>query len=242
MGFRETDGAPIRRLIDQRNPWTATATETAVDSADTDRSLAHADSRFPDASRFTADTQFTVVDVETTGLDPASSRVIQLAAVRIGWGGDVVDSFDTIVRPENPDLYEHGAEHIHGITPDQVAGGMPVGEALLRLRETLDGSVLTGHNVRFDIGFLSAEAARTGVSLPMTSWVDTLWLARELDPDKTHSHRLSALCERFGISVTRAHDALADAVATANLLMILLPRHGIESPADLHRIVRTGSV
>lgn len=183
--------------------------------------------------------QFTVVDVETTGLDPASHRIIQLAAVRIGWDGTIVDSFDTIVRPENPARYRHGAEHIHGISAEQVAGGMPVGRALLRLEESLRGSVLVGHNVRFDIGFLAAESARTGVSLPLTSWIDTLWLARQLDPDRTESHRLPALCERFGIPITRSHDALADATATASLLVALLPRHGVSTPEGLDSVIRS---
>lgn len=233
MGLREVVSAPLRGRLLHRSPWTIDprseagniATSTPLDSGVGPQS-----------------THFTVVDVETTGLDPATSRVIQLAAVRIGWDGQVVDTFDTIVRPENPDSYEHGAEHVHGISAAQVAEGMPAGEALLRLRHCLEGSVLAGHNVRFDIGFLAAEGARTGVSIPMTSWIDTLWLARQLDPDRTHSHRLSALCERFGIPVTRSHDALADATATASLLMTLLPHHGVRSPVDLHRIVRTGAV
>lgn len=232
MGLREVVSAPLRSRFLHRASW-----NSAIDvdlNADVESAIPLTRGVQPEHA------YFTVVDVETTGLDPSVSRVIQLAAVRIGWDGRIVDTFDTIVRPESPDEYEHGAEHIHGISAAQVADGMPVGEALLRLRSRLEGSVLTGHNVRFDIGFLAAEGARTGVSLPMTSWIDTLWLARQLDPDKTHSHRLSALCERFGIPVTRSHDALADATATASLLMTLLPQHGIGSPDELHRIVRTG--
>lgn len=183
---------------------------------------------------------FTVVDVETTGLDPANHRVIQLAAVRIDWDGQVIDSFDTVVRPESPEEYEHGAEQIHGISAEVVSRGMALREALKRLHETVVGSVVVGHNIRFDLGFLAAEADRVGLSLALEPHLDTLRLARRLDVERGRSHRLGDLCERYGIDIERAHDALADATATARLLLKLLPEHGITEPGQLeHLLVKT---
>jgi len=222
MGLRESVAAPLRNLFQSFN---------SVESVGGWRARTAWAGEVP--------SEFTVVDVETTGLDPENDRIIQVAAIRVGWDGTVIDSFDTVVRPENPETYEHGAEHIHGISADAVARGMPVGQAMSRLARSLDGSILTGHNVRFDIGFLAAECRRAGVALTLSPWIDTLWLARQLDPEKQHSHRLGDLCNRYGIPVTKTHDALADATATAALLFRLLPQHGITSPDNVGRVLRT---
>jgi DNA polymerase III alpha subunit (gram-positive type) len=176
---------------------------------------------------------YTVVDVETTGLDPDEARVIQLAAVRIRPDGDVVDSFSAIVRPECPEDYVHGAEEIHGITADQVAAGVPLHLALMRLRETMVGAVFTAHNAPFDVAFLRAEARRTGVKLNLDTAVDTLALSRMLDADRRHSHKLGAVCERYGVALERAHDALADATATAAVLPRLLEDLGVRRPGQV---------
>ncbi|MBJ7491256.1 MAG: 3'-5' exonuclease, partial [Ilumatobacteraceae bacterium] len=72
---------------------------------------------------------FAVVDFETTGLNPETDRIVQLAAIIVNGEGHIVDSFDTIVKPESPDEYQHGAEHIHGISAEQVSSGMPLREA-----------------------------------------------------------------------------------------------------------------
>lgn len=176
---------------------------------------------------------FTVVDVETTGLDPSAARVIQLAAVRVRPDGEVIDSFATIVRPEFPAEYVHGAEEIHGITVDQVAEGLPLRQALRQLRRTMAGSIFTAHNAPFDIAFLRAEAARSGVRLRLTTSVDTLALSRRLDLERRHSHKLGALCERYGVHLGREHDALEDAAATAKVLPHLLEGVGVRRPGQV---------
>ena len=59
-----------------------------------------------------ADTVFAVVDLETTGFNPQKDRILQMAAVLVNGRGEVVDTFDTVVKPESPEQYEHGAEHV----------------------------------------------------------------------------------------------------------------------------------
>ena len=176
---------------------------------------------------------FTVVDVETTGFDPGSARILQVAAVVVDGNGDVVDSFDTIVRPENPEEYRHGAEHIHGISEDDVARGMPLREALERVWTMSEGRWFTAHNAKFDIGFLHAESERVGIDRRVDRYIDTLELARLADRDRSRKHTLSALCEHYGIEIGRAHEALADATATARLLFRLLDDVGVESADQL---------
>ena len=179
------------------------------------------------------DATFTVVDVETTGFDPDSERILQVAAVVVDGNGDVVESFDTVVRPENPEEYRHGAEHIHGISEDQVARGMPLREALERVWTMSEGRWFTAHNAKFDIGFLHAESERVGIERRVDRYIDTLELARLADRDRSRKHTLSALCEHYGIEIGRAHEALADATATARLLFRLLDDVGVESVDQL---------
>lgn len=179
------------------------------------------------------DVSFAVVDFETTGVDPATDRVIQMAAVVVNGHGEIVDSFDTVVRPEAPSDYVHGAEHVHGISEEQVVGGMPLGVALRRLREISTGNVFTAHNARFDIGFLHAESRRVGVDWTVDTYIDTLALARRTDSDRTRRHSLTALCEHYGIERARAHDARADATATAELLVHLMREMDITSPDQI---------
>lgn len=168
------------------------------------------------------DVSFAVVDFETTGFDPEIDRIVQLAAVVVNGHGEVVQSFDTVVKPENPGEYVHGAEHIHGISEQQVSNGMPLHLALQKLWDISHGKLFTAHNAQFDIGFLHAESERVGLPDRIDNYVDTLELSRRTDTDKTRKHSLEALCEHYGIELTNAHEAKADATATATLLMHLM--------------------
>jgi DNA polymerase-3 subunit epsilon len=58
-------------------------------------------------------------------------------------------------------------------------------------------------------------------------------MSRRLDPDREQSHRLADVCERYGVSLERPHDALADAEATAAVLPHLLRAHHVHDVADL---------
>lgn len=179
------------------------------------------------------DVSFAVVDFETTGVNPSTDRIVQLAAIVVNGDGEIVDEFDTVVKPESPDNYTHGAEHIHGISESQVANGMPLSEALKKLWDISSGNVFTAHNARFDIGFLHAESERIGLDYRVESHIDTLSLARKIDTEKSRRHSLEALCQHYGIEREKAHDAKADATATAELLMHLMRDLGVDSADQL---------
>ena len=174
---------------------------------------------------------FAVVDFETTGLNPEIDRIVQLAAVIVNGEGDIVDSFDTIVKPESPAEYQHGAEHIHGISLEQVSGGMPLRKAIEQLWSISAGNVFTAHNAAFDIGFLHAESERVGIEHRIETHIDTLELSRRTTgTDTTRRHNLFALCEHYGIERDKVHDARSDATATAQLLLHLIKELGVETP------------
>ncbi len=178
-----------------------------------------------------------VVDLETTGLDPTTCRIIQMAALVVEPNGNVSRTFSTVVRPEHPADYEHGAEHIHGISASDVSNGMALSDALRHLLWLLPLGIFAGHNASFDLGFLHAEAARIGLTFPVVQHIDTLAVSRRSDPDKLRSHRLSELCIHHDIALDGAHTALGDATATARLLSALLREAGITSVDQLPLIV-----
>ena len=176
---------------------------------------------------------FAVVDCETTGINPETDRILQLAAIVVNGEGEIVDEFETVVKPESPSDYNHGAEHIHGISAEQVSQGMPLREALERLWDISEGNLFTAHNAKFDINFIHAESKRVGLERQVDRYIDTLALSRRTDTEKERKHSLEALCEHYGIERDRAHEAKADATATAQLLIHLMRDMGVEKPDQL---------
>jgi DNA polymerase-3 subunit epsilon len=185
--------------------------------------------------------EFLVVDVETTGLSTANDVILQVGAVITDADGRIKRRFSTYVRPGNGQLpwdTPHPPAHeIHGITNDDVNRGLSTRRALRRLRRLAKRRVLVAHNAKFDYGFITSESQRHSIALEVHSPVCTLELSRKLDPKRAESHRLATLCERYGIPLDNAHDALCDATATAQLLSILIKNHGANTVGDLRRII-----
>lgn len=163
--------------------------------------------------------RFAVVDVETSGLRHRRHRILQLAVVTVLGDGTVVDSWVTTVRPV---FGRVGPTHVHGLTRRSLRGAPSFAAVAPELVRRLDGAVFTAHNARFDWAFVRRGLERTGYPVPDAARLCTLRLSRLLDPAGRQSHRLADVAARHGVDVTRAHDALADATATAELLPQLL--------------------
>ncbi|MHB1594666.1 MAG: 3'-5' exonuclease [Streptosporangiaceae bacterium] len=160
-----------------------------------------------------------VVDVETTGL-AADSRITEIGAVRLTRSGPAAE-FTALVNPGSPIPPDVVA--LTGITDDLVAAAPPVGQVLPEFLRFAAGSVLAAHNAPFDVAFLSAACERSGVDWPALAVIDTAVLARlVLGPDDVPDHKLATLTGYFGILACSAHRALADARATADVLVRLL--------------------
>ncbi len=171
--------------------------------------------------------RFAVVDVETSGLSPERHHLLQVGVVVVDGHGEVVERWASLVRPRRRWFYRVGPTRLHGIRRRDVRGAPPPAEVLERLRASLDGAVFVAHNARFDLAFLQRAASLADVPLTIDRSLCTLRLSRDLDPGRTMSHRLGALCERYDVVLLRPHDALADADATAAVLPHLLAAHGI---------------
>lgn len=166
---------------------------------------------------------YAVFDCETTGTDTAVDEIVSLAVVRLDGDGTETARYTSLVRPSRPIPAEASA--VHGIDDDDVAGAPSFGEIAPRLLQLLDGAVLVAHNAAFDLAMLRQAIHRVGLAYEPTGVACTLEAFRLLEPHAT-SHRLEAICERHGVALDDAHEALGDVLATAALLRVLL-REGL---------------
>ena len=169
---------------------------------------------------------FAVIDLETGGLNGASDPIYQVAAVC----GDLhpnetcltnVSTWSSMIRLRRP-WDPIGAQHIHGISRRQLLFAPSSVQTLNNLFDRIGKREIVAHNLAFDWKFLAAAAQINNLQLPNGPHLCTLRLSRSLDPERQHSHRLSDICERYGIDIGRSHDALHDAVATSEILPLLL--------------------
>ena len=165
---------------------------------------------------------FVIVDVETTGWTPGEARITEIGAVKIS-GGHLLGQFSSLVNPGGA-IPEHVAA-LTGISDAMVAAAPPLAEVLPAFLAFARGCVLTAHNAPFDVGFLAAACQACDLPWPDFTVVDTVDLARwVLDEDEVPNCKLSTLAAFFGARTPPQHRALADALATADVLMGLLPR------------------
>ena len=177
--------------------------------------------------------RFAVVDVETSGLEPSRHRVLQVGCVVIDGDGTVLDRWSSLVGRGLAVWRSVGPTEVHGIRRRDLWRAPSARSVISELAARTAGARLVAHNAPFDMAFLSGEARRAGVDATFTGALCTLRMSRALDPERTMSHRLGDLCERYGIPLIDAHDALADAEATAALLPHLLRAHGVERISQL---------
>jgi len=163
--------------------------------------------------------RYAVVDIETSGLKPHRHRVLQVAVVSVE-GGRIVDEWVTLMRL--PWYRRVGPRRVHGLSRRELRRAPEAPAVLAELARRLEGTTFVAHNVRFDWPFLARAARRARVPLPECPQLDTLWLSRQLDPERKQLHGLAAVAERYGITNERPHDALHDARTTALVLPHLL--------------------
>jgi len=169
------------------------------------------------------DLPIAVVDVETTGASTDyGDRVIEIGVVRIERGARIAE-YQQLIDPER--RISPGVTALTGISQAMVAGQPRFCDQLPVALELLQGAVVMGHNVRFDLSFLRKEFRRCrreitdvlGASVPV---LDTVRIARRRFG--RGGNALQKLSRRHGIEPTVAHRALADAVTTAQVFERLI--------------------
>jgi len=174
-----------------------------------------------DLDRKLSELTYTVFDTETTGLEPsAGDEIIQIGAARIVNNRLLrQEVFDQLVNPERPLKPE--SVQIHGITEDMLRGKPNIDVVLPAFHEFCADTVLIAHNAAFDMRFLQLKEARTGVRFAQPV-LDTLLLSAVVHPHQ-ESHKLDDILDRLGIDIDSRHNALDDALVTAEVFLKLVP-------------------
>ncbi len=173
----------------------------------------------PGARTLLEQATYVVVDLETTGLRPGAAGICEIGAVRVR-GLELAETFETLVNPRRPLPAPIAA--LTGIEPAALRGAPPAELAVRRFLDFAGDAVLVAHNARFDLGFLDVEVERLTGRRLAAPVVDTVWLARRLLEGRIARVGLASLAHFFGTSVRPCHRALADAQATAEILLALL--------------------
>ncbi len=160
-------------------------------------------------------TSYTAIDLETTSAVPATTEIVEIAAVRVR-DGVVVEKFSELVKPKGP--IPPDASATHGIYDADVAGAPAIAQVWPAFRSFCGDDVIVAHNGHhFDFPILKRTAKELNGVFDVCLF-DTLPLARDLFPT---SRRLGDLARQLGIPTGQSHRALDDTVALASLLPAL---------------------
>ena len=182
------------------------------------------------------ETEFVVLDVETTGLSPRlGDRIVEIAALKIR-GLQPAAEFHSLVNPRRPVPWR--AVQFHGITDDMLSRSPSADEVLPSFLEFAGEAVLVGHNLRFDLGFLDTELSRSQLKWKTPhSWVCTAKMARRLLPELGR-YPLWALARHFDIETLQQHRALSDVTLTFAVFLKLLQVAGRRDIDDVFNLSR----
>lgn len=162
--------------------------------------------------------EYVVVDVETTGFDPESDRLIEVGAVHVK-DGRTVGTFARLLDPHMP-IPSH-ITRLTGIDNHMTAGQGEDVDMILHLDEWVGDLPILAHNAPFDMGFLDmAWWQATGRPVFDHWWLDTLEMARRLHPELAH-HRVADLIGFYGVGDVEEHRGLSDAVQEAELYRLM---------------------
>lgn len=153
---------------------------------------------------------YTVIDIETTGLSPEYDEIIEIAAIKV-MDGTPSRTFSTLVKPSRE--IDDYITALTGITNDMVSTAPDISKVLPDFIDFIGDDVLLGHNINFDINFLYDNIVHY-LGKPFTnSFIDSMRIFRKLYPE-LHHHRLMDLAAKYGIDYSRAHRSLVDCEIT----------------------------
>jgi DNA polymerase III epsilon subunit family exonuclease len=183
-------------------------------------------------TRLLKDLDFVVVDVEATGAKTPPNRLIELGAYRIR-GGRIVDRFLQLINPEIP--IPRFVASLTGISNEMVKRAPVFADVAPQWLDFVSDSVLVAHNAPFDTSFLNHEISRVYPGHRMVNpHLCTVRLSRRVLPDIAN-HRLDTIANHFSIPIVSRHRAGSDALATAEIFLLLLTKlegeHGVKDLA-----------
>jgi DNA polymerase-3 subunit epsilon len=183
-----------------------------------------------------------VFDLETTGIDVETSRIVTANVSVIGEDGHPVSRIDWLANPgiEIP----QGATAVHGVTTERaVAEGRPAALVVYEIVDALralmaEGVPLVIYNAPYDLTLLHHEAVRYGIDpleLPAPI-IDPLVIDRAVDRYRKGKRTLEAAAVVYGVELLDAHDAGADAIAAGRVAQALARKHDAVSALAIHEL------
>jgi DNA polymerase III subunit epsilon len=180
-----------------------------------------------------SETEFSVIDVETTGLSARTNNIIEIGIVKIK-NLKITDKYTSLINPGS-DIPSFITQ-LTGITNRDVKSAPTFDLVAEDIKDFISDSVISGHNFSFDESFLNAEMIRNDRTTFENQKVCTLKIARKLFPG-LRSKSLSSVASFLKISNKNAHRALGDALTTAKVLIKQIKKlsdeAGIETVEDL---------
>jgi DNA polymerase-3 subunit epsilon len=192
----------------------------------------------PDAGRWV------ILDVESSGLDPRRDRLLAIAAVAVRVDGerpwiDCVDSFEVLLKQDDDgSAPDKGNILIHGLGVGAQRRGAPPAEALAAFNAWARASPRLGFHVAFDRALIERDCRRQSQRVPRARWVDIEALAAVSYP-QVKAKALDEWLAHFAIPVAVRHQAAADTLATAELLLRIWPAlqlAGVQTIVDAARV------
>lgn len=176
------------------------------------------------------DVTYWALDLETGGLDVKRDAILAVGMLPLRAGTiRLGEAYESLVRPEG--AFRSESVQAHQLVPHDLVQAPPLPEVLREIDGRLSGSVLLVHNAEIDVRFLQRAHRQAGLRWPGPRVVDTVALlarvarkARFIDPDAPHHEFVANLAEarrRHGLPDYGVHDALTDALATAELFLVL---------------------
>lgn len=170
--------------------------------------------------------KYTTLDFETTGLDPRKDELLSFGTVDIDCMGIILGTAQhELIKPKG--RIPEASVILHEITDDQAAEGLTIEQAVTILLKRLAGKVLLAHYAHLELGFLDLACRRLygqGFLIPAvdTLVLGRLWIERRNFLLLQSDLKLAALRKRFALPRYKTHNALSDAIATAELFLALM--------------------
>lgn len=156
---------------------------------------------------------YTLIDIETTGLSPYRDRVTELGGIKVR-NGEIVDQYSHLTAYDKSNKVPDFITKLNGITEEKIiTQGIPVDEAAHDFREFIGDDVIIGYNVNFDLNFVYDLAKKYKLLELNNDYVDVLRLARAYYPHERHN-RLIDCMQRAGIAQVEQHRGLDDSIDT----------------------------
>lgn len=193
--------------------------------------------------------EYTLIDLETTGLSPEYDSILEVCAMRVR-NNKITDTFSSLVKSGSYIYVDEFITSLTGITEDMIVNAPPIEVVFPKFIDFIGDDVVIGHNINFDINFIYDESMRILKKAFSNDFIDTMRISRRLHPDQRH-HRLSDLSEKYSISYVGSHRAKKDCEITKDcydmLASEILQNYGsynnfIEYIATLSRGVRAKDI